>query len=285
MENKARIMSFLLTIAKILGVVIVIYAVYAGYYFFNQRSILFPTGMIPIPNVDTSQFPDLEKIWLDTSVGKVEAWFLPPLERDGSKPYPVMIVGHGNGELIDYWVYGVEGLRRLGIGVLLVEYPGYGRSEGEPTKKTITETFITAYDTLAARQDVDESRIVLFGLSLGGGAVCELAKARPSKALILMSTFTSVKEFAAQLSLPPVFIRDPFDNLAVVQSYPNEVLVIHGKWDELIPYEMGVKLFQAARQGTMISYECGHNDCIYDWDVFWRDVEPFLREAGVVERD
>ena len=283
MENKARIMSFLLTIAKILGVVFVAYLAYAGYYFFNQRSILFPTGMIPIPNVDTSQFPDLEKIWLDTSVGKVEAWFLPPLERDGSKPYPVMIVGHGNGELIDYWVYGVEGLRRLGIGVLLVEYPGYGRSEGKPTKKTITETFITAYDTLAARQDVDESRIVLFGLSLGGGAVCELAKARPSKALILMSSFTSVKEFVGQLKLPPVFIRDPFDNLAVVQSYPNEVLVIHGKRDELIPYEMGVKLYQAASQGTMISYECGHNDCVYDWDVFWRDVEPFLREVGVVE--
>jgi fermentation-respiration switch protein FrsA (DUF1100 family) len=167
--------------------------------------------------------------------------------------------------------------------VLLVEYPGYGRSEGTPSKESIAEAFTIAYDTLAPRDNVDENRIVLFGLSLGGGAASELAKARPTRALILMSTFTSVKEFARQLYLPPILIRDPFDNLAVVRDYPGEVLVIHGKRDELIPYEMGVNLHQAAQQGTMISYDCGHNDCIYNWDVFWRDVEPFLRKVGIVE--
>ena len=146
-------MSVLIIIAKLLGVIFVAYVAYAAYYFAYQRTILFPTHMIPEFSADTSQFPALEKIWLDTSFGKIEAWFLPPHEPL-SKPYPVMIVAHGNGELIDYYFDGMEYLRQLGIGVLLVEYPGYGRSEGKPSKKTITETFILAYETISAREDV-----------------------------------------------------------------------------------------------------------------------------------
>ena len=282
-NSKAGAMSLLVPLAKILGIIFVAYAAYCGYYFFNQRKIIFPISYIPVPSGDTSHFPQLEKIWLETSVGKVEAWFLPPFEADRLKPYPVIILAHGNGELIDYYPAGVTYLRQLGLGILLVEYPGYGRSEGTPSKQTITETFTTAYDTIAARNETDESRIVLFGISLGGGAVCELAQARPTTALILMSTFTSVKEFAWRLYLPPIFIRDPFDNLTVVRDYPGEVLVIHGMRDELIPYSMGLKLHQAAQNSTMISYPCGHNDCIYHWETFWRDIEPFLREVGAAK--
>ncbi len=276
-------MSLLVPLAKILGAIFVAYAAYCGYYYFNQRKILFPVDYIPFPSGDTSHFPQLEKIWLDTSIGKVEAWFLPPFEANSVKPYPVMILAHGNGELIDDYPVGVTYLRQLGLGVLLVEYPGYGRSEGIPSKQTIAETFTLAYDTIAARDEVDESRIVLFGISLGGGAVCELAQARPSAALILMSTFTSVKDFARRLFLPSILIRYPFDNLAVVRNYPGQVLIIHGMRDELIPYEMGSKLHQAAQNSTMISYPCGHNDCITHWETFWRDLEPFLIEVGVVE--
>jgi hypothetical protein len=68
-----------------------------------------------------------------------------------------------------------------------------------------------------------------------------------------------------------------------VREYPGELLVIHGRRDELIPYDMGLKLHQAAQHGRMISYDCGHNDCIISWELFWRDVEPFLRQVGVVE--
>lgn len=282
-NSKAKAMSLLVPLAKILGVIFVAYAAYCGYYYFNQRKILFPVTFIPVPSGDTSHFPQLEKIWLDTSVGKVETWFLPPFGTDNVKPYPVMILAHGNGELIDYYPVGVTYLRQLGLGILLVEYPGYGRSDGTPSKQTIAETFTIAYDFIAFRDEVDENQIVLFGVSLGGGAVCELAQARPTTALILMSTFTSAKEFAQRLYLLPILIRDPFDNLAVVRDYPGQVLVIHGTRDELIPYEMGLKLHQAAQNSTMLSYPCGHNDCIYNWETFWRDIKPFLRDVGVVD--
>jgi len=94
-----------------------------------------------------------------------------------------MIVGHGNAELIDFCQIDFEPFTYLGLGVLLVEYPGYGRSEGTPSQKSITETFVKAYDTIAARKDVDTEKIILFGRSVGGSAVCALSLERPSAAL------------------------------------------------------------------------------------------------------
>lgn len=244
-----------------------------------QRQVMFPRGLIEVPSEDP-HIPDLERIWINTSFGKVETWFLP--SPRGSKPAPAVIFAHGNGELIDFWPQELKIFNRLGIGLLLVEYPGYGRSEGSPSQASIEETFVAAYDMLVARKDVDASRIILFGRSLGGGAVCALAAQRPSAALILMSTFISARSFAAKYLAPGFLVRDPFDNLAAVKTYPGPVLIIHGKFDEVIPYRHGVSLFQAASRGKMITYESGHNDCPPRWDTFWRDVESFLRETEII---
>jgi fermentation-respiration switch protein FrsA (DUF1100 family) len=97
-----------------------------------------------------------------------------------------------------------------------------------------------------------------------------------------MSTFTSAKSFAKKFLVPPFLVRDPFDNLEVVKKYPNPMLIIHGKNDTLIPYSHGKALQAAARRAEMITYSAGHNDCPPDWDVFWKDVEGFLRINGII---
>ena len=239
----------------------------------------FPALHDTTPGPPALQAARIERWWLEASFGKVEAWYLPPAAA--AKPAPAVIFGHGNGELIDYWPNELARFSEMGIGLLLVEYPGYGRSAGSPSQESIAETFVLAYDRLAARTDVDPARIVLFGRSLGGGAVCDLALKRPAAALILMSCFKSVSAFAVRYLAPAFLIRDPFDNLAAVRLYQEPVLVMHGRSDEVIPFSHGQALHAAARNGQMIVYAAGHNDCPPDWAVFWRDVGDFLKTHGI----
>jgi len=269
-------------LVKILAGAVCIYAAYCLLLFLVQRQVIFPRYMIPAPPAPDYKALGVEPLWLEASFGKVEAWYLPP--KSAERPAPAVIFGHGNGELIDYWPDELGRFASMGVGLLLVEYPGYGRSAGAPSQDSISEAFMLAYDHLITRPDVDAARIVLFGRSLGGGAVCDLAHRRPSAALILMSAFKSVKAFAVRYLAPAFLIRDPFDNLPAVRGYAGPVLVIHGKADEVVPFSHGQALHAAAQNGKMIVYEVGHNDCPPDWAVFWRDVEEFLRTAGVLLR-
>lgn len=267
---------------KIAGLILIFYVFYSGFLFMVQRKIMFPRYMIDVPPEGEVNVPGMEKIWLKTGHGTIESWYLPPITKPGALPYPAVIFAHGNGELIDFWPVELKRFTRFGIGVLLVEYPGYGRSKGTPSQTSITETFVTAYDMLTARADVDASKIILVGRSLGGGAVCALAAKRPTAALILMSTFTSARSFATKYLIPGFLVRDPFDNLSVVRSFYGPVLIMHGKRDEVIPYKHGLALHRATRNGKMITYDSGHNDSPPDWDIFWQDVESFLKDAGIL---
>jgi hypothetical protein len=259
-----------------------LYIGYCCFLFLVQRQIIFPRYQILEFSSTEDKVYGLEKIWLNTSSGRVEAWFMPPASGHDKGACPAVIFAHGNAELIDFWPEEFKNFANLGVGVMLVEYPGYGRSEGSPSKKSINEAFLSAYDILVARKDVDPERIIIFGRSIGGGAACALAAKRPSAALILKSTFISIRSMASEFFVPGFLARDPFDNLTLIKSYSKPVLIIHGKHDEIIPYSHGVALYKAAKNGKMITYDCGHNDCPPNWEVFWRDVELFLKGAGII---
>jgi pimeloyl-ACP methyl ester carboxylesterase len=267
---------------KIIMWVLIFYCGYCIFLFLMQRSILFPRNHIPSPTQTEIVIPGLEKIWLNMEFGKIETWYLPPVSGSQTKPAPAVIFGHGNGELIDYWPEALQNFNRMGIGLMLVEYPGYGRSSGTPSQKSITGTFVAAYDALISRDDVDLSRIILFGRSVGGGAVCALARHRPSAALILMSTFTSVQSMAAKFLTPKFLVRDPFNNLEIIKGYRGPVLVIHGQDDRIIPFAHGANLHRAAKNSQLITYESGHNDCPPDWNQFWQDIALFLTDHKII---
>jgi fermentation-respiration switch protein FrsA (DUF1100 family) len=169
-----------------------------------------------------------------------------------------------------------------GMGVLLVEFPGYGRSEGTPTQDTITKTFMAAYDLISRRNGVDPSKIILYGRSIGGGVVCSLSRHRPAAAMILTSTFTSVRSFAKRYLAPAFLVRDPFDNLSAVQEFQEPLLILHGTHDEIIPYKHGQALYKVSKNANFISLDCGHNDCPPDWIEFWEEIGKFLKKANLL---
>lgn len=241
-----------------------------------QRNLLFPR---PPAGGWPERPADAESLWLTTPSGAVEAWFVPPTASGGGSA-PLVIYHHGNGEVIDLWPRAFGALRERGVAVLLVEYPGYGRSAGAPSERSLTETVCAAYDRMVRRPGINPERIVAYGRSVGGGAACALAARRPLAALILESSFTSVRDLTHRYAAPGFLARDPFDNRSVVRRFAGPVLVLHGSKDRVIPAAHGRRLAAAAPRAELHLRPCGHDDCPPPWDL----VLEFLAVHGIVPR-
>lgn len=275
------ISPFYNSLFKILIVAFIAYAIYATFFYIVQRKIIFPSDYAAPPSGIAENVPDTQKIWIEQKFGKTESWYFPPLTVT-EKFFPLMIIAHGNADLIDRWTGAISGLRKKGIAVLLVEYPGYGRSEGNPSQESITKVFVSAYDYITNNAKIDKNKVVFLGQSIGGGAVCALAKERNPSAIILISAFRNISVLTSDFFLPKFLIKDHFDNLSVISNYKGPVLLVHGTEDDLIPFEESEKLHQAAENGKLISFKGGHNLRI-NWDLFWKDeVIPFLNENNIL---
>jgi fermentation-respiration switch protein FrsA (DUF1100 family) len=253
---------------------VVLVLAYVAAVLLLQRKILFPRPTAPaVPNR-----PDgVVQVWLPTAVGRVEAWYLPPMDPSAG-PAPAIIFFHGNGELIEWLPREFDEPRQWGLGVLLVEFPGYGRSSGSPSEASITSAALAAHDWARAQGFIDGQRLVAYGRSLGGAAAMQVAARRAIPTLVLESTFTSVKSFAHRFAVPRFAILDPFDSLALIKTYAGSVLVLHGKHDELIPVAHGAELARAAKKSRFRVLPCGHNDCVRPWGI----VREFLVDSGVL---
>ena len=257
------------------------YVLYAAAVFFLQREILFAGRRRGTKPASPPLAGDVERVWLTLPFGRVEAFYLPP-PPNAPRPAPALLFAHGNGELIDHWTEPFAELRALGLGALLIEYPGYGRSDGSPTQSSVRATMLAGYDFLAARPELDRTRIVGFGRSLGGGAICTLIGQRPFAALVLSSTFTGVAPFAAGMLVPGFLARDPFDNLQAVRAYDGPILIVHGTRDVTIPFAHGEQLARANPRAQLLRYDADHNDCPPDWSQFAGELQAFLRTHGVL---
>ncbi len=256
-----------------------LYAIYVLALFFLQRRLIFPGAP---PDWSGSPLPDdIKRLWIKTPLAHCEAFFLPP--STGETPYPALLFAHGNAEKMEQWIQPFRDFAALGLGVLLVEYPGYGRSHGTPSQSAITQLMTAAFDSLAAREHVDAGRIVAMGRSVGGAAVCRIPPDRPA-ALVLMSTFTSVRAFAVPFLLPPFTVLDPYDNIAALRSYSGPVLIIHGKQDRTVPVSHARHLARTTQRSRLVLHDCGHNDCPPDWSDFCRLVRDFLQANSILGR-
>jgi fermentation-respiration switch protein FrsA (DUF1100 family) len=164
--------------------------------------------------------------------------------------------------------------------VLLVEFPGYGRSGGEPSEASVTAAFVAAYDRAIADPRVDPRRIIGHGRSLGGGAIGQLAARRTLAGLILESTFTSLRDIVRRYFIPDWLVRNRFDTRAALAAFHGPVLIVHGTRDGIIPVAHAHALKLAAPGTTLHLLPCGHNDCPPQWEL----VLSFLADNGVCRR-
>lgn len=271
-------------LATLLLALLAIAAAYYALAWSLQRAILFPR-YLPRFAPQPAPPPGVEVLHVASAAGPVEGWFFPAPGASAASPRPAVICAHGNAEVIGRWEEEARRLQAMGLHVLLAEYRGYGRSAGRPSQAAIAEDFVRFHDALAARPEVDPARIVYFGRSLGVAAVLELALARPPRALILQSGFTSVADVARGYLLPRALVRDPFDNVAALRATTAPALILHGRHDTIVPPGHADALAGAAGpRATLVLMDCDHNDCppLETLDQFWDGIERFLRAAGAL---
>jgi hypothetical protein len=159
---------------------------------------------------------------------------------------------HGNDGNVSTNMDGIEHLRELGYSVFLIDYRGYGASDGGfPSEEGVYRDAEAAWDYLAHERGLDPINLVIYGHSLGGAIAIELALRHPEAgALLVESSFTSIRDLArldARFAAVPVgpFLNQRFDSIAKVGRLRPPVLYIHGTADEIVPFEMGKSLYEA----------------------------------------
>jgi len=187
-----------------------------------------------------------EDAWFHAEDGtRLHGWFVPQPDAKA-----VVLFLHGNAGNISSRAYTLNVLnQRHRLTVLAFDYRGYGRSEGAPSERGILDDARAARAWLARRTGVAERDIVLMGRSLGGGVAVDLAAEDGARGLVLASTFTSLPDVGAHHFrwIPThVLMSLRLDSLSRIEQYRGPLLQSHGNADRVIPYELGVRLFEAA---------------------------------------
>jgi fermentation-respiration switch protein FrsA (DUF1100 family) len=188
------------------------------------------------------------------------SWFHPPSDA----AQPVVLYLHGNGGHIGYRAHRFARMARLGWGVLLVDYRGYGGNPGTPTETGLTEDARAAYAALRTL-GIPPRRIVLWGESLGTGIAVRLAGEADVGAVLLEAPYTSIAAIARRrFPFAPVdwLLRDRFDSIGRIGALHVPVLVMTGAHDRIVPPDMGHALFAAANEPKVfwLAPDAGHND-------------------------
>lgn len=266
--------------ARVLFAVLRIYIIVCIVLFALQDRIIFPRHLLPKP-FEQPYGTEAVELTIDCDDGGSGfAWYLPASTAEA--PAPCVIFFHGNGEIVDYQHDVVDGYHKLRFNVLLPEYRGYGRADGAPGEKAILADAERFYDLVVERREVDASRIIVHGRSLGGGFAAALAGRRDVAALVLESTFTSVAAMARRYLLPPFLVRHPLRTDRVLRRLDVPVLIMHGNRDGIIPVSHGRKLARIAADARYVEYDSGHM-VLVEQPGCWDEIRQFLVDKGVTE--
>lgn len=202
-----------------------------------------------------------KEVYFPTEDGeRLHGWFF-PLKGE----CPVILFCHGNAGNISHRLENVGLLLRENLQVFLFDYRGYGKSSGSPSERGIYLDGLAAYDYLVEKERISPASIIPFGRSLGAAVALEISLKRKARSLIVESAFTSARDVARSTPLFfPVSYLLPahYNNLEKIGRVRVPKLIIHGEADEIIPFSMGPKLFEAATAPKFfLPLEgAGHND-------------------------
>lgn len=244
-----------LAITLIVGYLAVVFLVFAA----QAQLIYFPKTereLAVTPERVGLAYESVEIITSDDET--IHGWFVPVADAKGT-----MLFFHGNGGNISHRVDYMPMFQLLGYNLFIIDYRGYGQSSGSPSEAGTYLDAQAAWRYLTEVKNFAPSQIVLYGESLGGPIAAWLAAREKPGMLVLASTFTSVPDLAETIYpyLPVRLItRFSYNTLESLAAITAPVLVTHSPQDEIVPFEHGQRLFQAASEPKQfLTLEGGHN--------------------------
>jgi uncharacterized protein len=231
----------------LMWIAIILFCIYAGVaalLYVSQRSLMyFPETAHTTPA--QAGLPEAEEVPLTASDGvHITAWYAAPQDNK-----PVIVYFHGNGGSLRMRADRFKKLVGAGIGLVALEYRGYGGNAGSPSERGLIADGEAAYAFAAARYPTKQ--IVLWGESLGSAVAVAVAAQKPVGRVILEAPFTSAAAVASlRYWYMPVrlLMKDQFHSDRRIGKVTAPLLILHGVRDQVVPYTMGERMFELANQ-------------------------------------
>ena len=246
----------------LIAVVLAVLALYAFARYARRASMFFPDRFpIGIWDVQGLAVPPQDHYFTASDGVRLHAW----LFRADDPDAPMIVWLHGNAGNITNRAPMATELARRGVSVLLVEWRGFGRSEGHPSEMGLYQDALAAYDYATRELGIAAHNIVAYGESLGGPYAAHLAARRPVRAVIIENSFPSLADLGNALYAPlPLGWTAP--RAMTTTRWLNEagvpVLVMHGRRDGVIPFRLGMKLFEGLQgpKELLVSETASHSE-------------------------
>ena len=271
-----------LTGRLVLGIAVLIavcYGLAAAYlYFFQEKFVYRPSTRIKVTPASVGMY--YEEVALVASDGvRLSGWYLPLADARGT-----VLFCHGNAGNISNLIAVAQDAHRLGLGILLFDYRGYGQSEGTPSEEGTHRDAEAAWNYLVQEAGLAPDQIAIIGRSLGGPIAARLARDKTPAALFLEETFTSIPELGRDLY--PIFpvsllVRYEYPTLEYLKQVQCPVLISHSREDMFIVFAHGQRLYEAANQPKAFTELRGGHSSAFSEDaaMYEAGVEAFLTEV------
>ena len=247
---------------SIITFILLIYLSVLVYLFFFQRNLLY------LPNENNYSGDklkvDIDEVQIKTSDNiNLLGWFH---KKDLNK-FKTIVYFHGNAGKLENRIHKLNHFKDMNINFLIISWRGFSGNSGKPTEQGFYKDGKSAIDWLK-NMGLDDKDIILYGESLGTGIAIEIAQNKKFAGLILETPFTSMIDAAKNVYpyIPIGFLlKDRYENDKKIKNINIPLLVMHGEKDQIIPFEMGKKIYEIANK-PKYSYFTKYDNHMMEYD-------------------
>ncbi len=229
--------------------------------YIESRGIFFP--LRDVETTPSFLHIPFEDVYIKTEDNiKINGWFIP---KEGAK-YTILFC-HGNAGNIGNRLEKIILLREANVNIFIIDYRGYGKSQGRPTEQGLYLDAAAAYNYLLDKREIKAENIILYGESVGTAVIINLASTAKIAGLIAEGGFSTGRDMGREIYpfLPSFVFSNKFDSLSKIKNINEPKLFIHSRDDEIIPFSLAKKLFDTAGEPKQLKEIKGsHNSCFFD---------------------